>query len=98
MIRSVLVIKFKPGTTEEQIEAFGAALAAVPFERRRSFEFHRAARLSGDPGDVMDALTFSDFDDEEAYQAWLEDADHHRVRSEFLDPIRERRDRFLYEV
>lgn len=98
MIRSILVIKFKPGSTEEQIEAFGAAMAAVPFERRRSFEFHRAARMAADPGDVMDALTISDFDDEDAYRAWLDDADHHRVRRDFLDPIRERRDRFLYEV
>lgn len=98
MIRSILVIKFKPGTTEEQIGAFADALAAIPFERRRSFEFHRSARLASDPGDSMDALTVSDFDDEDAYRAWLDDADHHRVRSEFLDPIRERRDRFLYVV
>lgn len=98
MIRSILVIKFKPEATEEQIEAFAAALAAIPYPGRRTFEFHRSARLASDPGDSMDALTISDFDDEEAYQGWLADADHHRVRSEFLDPIRERRDRFLYEV
>jgi heme-degrading monooxygenase HmoA len=98
MIRSILVIKFKPEATEAQIVAFAEALAAIPFEGRRSFEFHRSARLAADPGDAMDALTISDFDDEAAYEAWLADADHHRVRSEFLDPIRERRDRFLYEV
>jgi hypothetical protein len=98
MIRSILVIKFKPEATDGQIAAFADAMAAIPFERRRSFEFHLSARLASDPGDSMDALTISDFDDEEAYQAWLDDADHHRVRSEFLDPIRERRDRFLYEV
>jgi heme-degrading monooxygenase HmoA len=98
MIRSILVIKFKPEAADEQIEAFAAALAAIPFEGRHSFEFHRSARLASDPGDSMDALIISDFDDEETYKAWLADADHHRVRSEFLDPIRERRDRFLYEV
>ena len=37
MIRSILLLKFKPGTTDDQIEAFHRELAAVPFERRRAW-------------------------------------------------------------
>ena len=95
MIRSILLLKFKPDTTDAQIEAFHQALAAVPFERRRTFAFHRDLRLTDE---AMDAIVIADFDDEEAYRAWTDDAEHHKVRSEFLDPIREQRDRILFKI
>jgi heme-degrading monooxygenase HmoA len=95
MIRSILLLKFKPDATDAQIEAFHQALAAVPFERRRTFAFHRDLRLTDD---AMDAIVIADFDDEEAYRAWVDDAAHHKVRSEFLDPIREQRDRILFKI
>lgn len=93
MIRSILLLKFTPEATEAQIDAFAAALAAVPFERRRHFEFHRDARLTDD---AMDAVVIADFDDDEAYRAWVGDAGHQKVRSEFLDPIRAQRERILF--
>ena len=46
----------------------------------------------------MDAALVADFDDEAAYRAWVDDPGHHRVRSEYLDPIRLRRDRLLYRI
>lgn len=95
MIRSILLLKFKPDTTDEQIEAFHQALAAVPFERRRSFAFHRDLRLTDD---AMDAVVIADFDDEAAYRAWADDPGHHHVRSTYLDPIRGQRERILFEV
>lgn len=95
MIRSILLIKFTPEATDAQIEAFGQALAAVPFERRRHFEFHRDIRLTDD---AMDATVIADFDDEDAYRAWVADPGHHEVRSKFLDPIRAQRDRILYRI
>ncbi|GAA2056219.1 hypothetical protein GCM10009839_76570 [Catenulispora yoronensis] len=95
MIRSILLLKFVPEATEAQIDAFATALSQVPFERRRHFEFHRDARLTDD---AMDAIVIADFDDEEAYRAWVDDAGHHRVRSEFLDPIRAQRDRILFRI
>jgi heme-degrading monooxygenase HmoA len=95
MIRSILLLKFKPAATEDQIEAFRQALAAVPFERRRTFEFHRDLRLTDD---AMDAVVIADFDDGDAYRAWVDDPEHHRVRSEHLDPIRGQRERILFEV
>ncbi|WP_194909821.1 Dabb family protein [Catenulispora rubra] len=95
MIRSILLIKFTPEATDEQIEAFGKALGDLPFERRRHFEFHRDARLTDD---AMDAAVIADFDDEEAYRAWVADPGHHEVRSRFLDPIRAQRERILFRI
>ncbi|WP_194895939.1 Dabb family protein [Catenulispora pinisilvae] len=95
MIRSILLLKFTPEATDAQIEAFGAALAAVPFQRRRHFEFHRDVRLTDD---AMDAAVIADFDDEEAYRAWVADPGHHQVRSTYLDPIRAQRDRILFRI
>ncbi|OLE24879.1 MAG: hypothetical protein AUG49_12220 [Catenulispora sp. 13_1_20CM_3_70_7] len=92
MIRSIMLLKFTPEATEAQIEAFASALAAVPFERRRNFEFHRDARLTDD---AMDAVVIAEFDDDEAYRAWLDDPGHDKVRNEFLAPIRAQRERIL---
>jgi heme-degrading monooxygenase HmoA len=93
VIRSIMFLKFVPEATEAQIDAFATALANVPFEGRRNFEFHRDARLTDD---AMDAVVIADYDDEEGYRAWLADPGHHKVRSEFLDPIRQQRERVLY--
>jgi hypothetical protein len=95
VIRSILLIKFTPDATDAQIDAFGAALGALPFERRRHFEFHRDIRLTDD---AMDAAVIADFDDEEAYRAWVADPGHHEVRTRFLDPIRAQRDRILFRI
>ena len=95
MIRSILLIKFTPEATDEQIAAFGKALGDVPFERRRHFEFHRDIGLTDD---AMDATVIADFDDEEAYRDWVADPGHHEVRSTYLDPIRARRDRILFRI
>jgi heme-degrading monooxygenase HmoA len=95
MIRSILLIKFTAEATDEQIEDFGRALGAVPFEGRRHFEFHRDIRLTDD---AMDAAVIADFDDEETYRAWVADPGHQEVRTKFLDPIRAQRDRILYRV
>ena len=95
MIRSILLIKFKPDSTEEQIEAFHRELRGVDYEGRRHFEFHRDLKLTDD---AMDAMIIADFDDEAAYRGWVACPGHLRVRGEFLDPIRGQRDRFLYEV
>lgn len=95
MIRSILLIKFTPEATEEQIDAFGRALGALPFEGRRHFEFHRDARLTDD---AMDAAVVADFDDEQTYRAWVADPGHHEVRATHLDPIRAQRERILFQI
>lgn len=84
MIRSVIMVAVKPGVTDEQIEAFGAALAAVPFARRRAYSYGRDLGLRDD---TMDLIMVSDFDDADAYRDWLVDPEHRRLTAELLHPI-----------
>ena len=81
------MVELRPGTSEQQVEAFRDALAAVPFERRRSFTFGRDLNLVED---TMDLVMISDFDDEDAYRAWMVDEAHRRVSRDLLHPIANR--------
>ena len=81
------MVELKPGTTDAQVEAFRAALAAVPFHRRRAFTFGRDLDLVED---TVDLVMISDFDDEQAYRDWSVDPAHRAVSAEFLRPIAER--------
>lgn len=87
MIRSVIMVDLKPGTSEEQVAAFHDALVAVPFERRSAFTFGRDLDLVDN---TVDLVMISDFDDEQAYRDWSVDPEHRRVSAEFLRPIAER--------
>jgi hypothetical protein len=87
MIRSVIMVDLRPGTTEEQVAALRDALAAVPFERRRAFTFGRDLDLVDN---TVDIVMISDFDDEQAYRDWSVDPAHRAVSAEFLRPIAER--------
>jgi hypothetical protein len=81
------MVELWPGTTEEQIEAFRDALAAVPFERRRAFTFGRDL---GIVEHAMDLVMISDFDDEAAYGDWVMDEEHRKVTRELLQPMAQR--------
>jgi Stress responsive A/B Barrel Domain len=81
------MVDLKPGTTDEQVEAFRDALAAVPFQRRRAFTFGRDLDLVEN---TVDIVMISDFDDEQAYRDWSVDPAHRAVSAEFLRPIAER--------
>ena len=87
MIRSVIMVDLRPGTTDEQVTAFHDALAAVPFERRRAFTFGRDLDLVDN---TVDLVMISDFDDERAYRDWSTDPAHRKVSAEYLHPIAER--------
>jgi hypothetical protein len=87
VIRSVIMVDLRPGTTDEQVEAFREALAAVPFERRRAFTFGRDLDLVQN---TVDIVMISDFDDEQAYRDWAADEAHRAVSAAFLHPIAER--------
>ncbi len=87
MIRSVIMVTAKPGTTDEQLTALADALAALPFERRRAFV---AGRDLGLVADTVDLVMISDFDDQDAYRDWVADPAHKQVSAELLRPIAER--------
>jgi hypothetical protein len=95
MIRHLLLIKLKPGTTEEQIEAFRSALATVPFEGRKNALFARDLGIREGNADIV---IMNDFDNEEIFHAWEADPNHDRGRQEFLAPIADRRERSQIQV
>ncbi len=95
MIRSVIMVSAKPGTTAEQLDALADALAAIPFERRRAFV---AGRDLGLVPETVDLVMISDFDDAAAYADWVADPAHRQVSAEYLRPIADRVTRGQIEV
>jgi hypothetical protein len=69
------------------VSALLDALAAVPFERRRTFTFGRDLSLVDD---TVDLVMISEFDDERAYCNWSVDPAHRAVGGQLLRPIAER--------
>lgn len=95
MLRHILLIRLKPGVTDEQVGAFVAAIGSVPFPRRSNIVAGRDIGIR--PGN-MDLAVSNDFPDEAAYREWGEYPEHVRVRAEFLTPIAERIERCLFYV
>jgi Stress responsive A/B Barrel Domain len=94
-VRNTLFVRLKPGTTDEQVDAFGQALGALVFPGRSNFAFGRDLRLREDN---MDLAFSSDFEDVDAFRAWIADEDHHAVSEKFLQPIAERIERCLIRL
>ena len=94
-LRNTLFVRLKPGTTDEQVEAFRDALGALSFPGRSNFVFGRDLGLRPDN---MDLAWSNDFEDETAYKAWTEDAGHNRVREQYLVPIAEHIERCLIRL
>jgi hypothetical protein len=95
VIRSVIMVDLKPGVSDEQVAALRDALAAVPFERRRSFLLRRDLNLVEN---TVDLVLISEFDDEQAYRDWSVDPGHRAVSAQFLRPIAERVTRGQIEI
>lgn len=94
-LRNTLFVRLKPGTTDEQVETFRSELGALHFPGRSNFVFGRDLGLR--EGNV-DLAFSNDFEDEEVYKAWADDAEHHRVRETYLIPIAEHIDRCLIRL
>jgi hypothetical protein len=93
VLRHTLLIRLKPGVTDEQADAFITAINAVPFPGRSN---PVAARDIGIRPGNMDLVVSSDFPDEATYRAWGQDPAHDKIRQELLAPIAERIERCLY--
>lgn len=83
-LRNTLFVRLKPGTTDEQVQAFGQALGALVSPGRSNFVFGRDLGLR--EGN-MDLTISSDFEDVDAFHAWIADEEHHAVSDKFLQPI-----------
>ena len=95
MIRNVIMLKFRPGTTPEQIAAMTSAMDALHFDGlvNRSFGMDLGLREGN-----MSAVFIADFVDEDAYRAYDRDEDHNRIRRELTAPIVEYVERCQYRI
>jgi|SRR5579862_104829 len=84
MVRNVVLIRCKPGTTREQIAGIEAALLAIDFPERTNFSMGEDLGLRD--GNMSLAI-LADFSDEDAYRRFDADEEHNRVRRELIAPI-----------
>lgn len=94
MIRHVVLLAWKDGTTAGQISAVENALAqmpeVMPFIRR--YEMGRDLGISGS----HDFAIVADFDNEADYRAYAEHPDHQAVLTDVLGPVVESKARVQY--
>lgn len=83
-MRHVVLMRFTPEATPEQVEDVVAGLRAIPFEGLLDLTIGRDAGLRDGNADLA---IVADFVDEAAYRAYDVDAEHNRVRRELLSPI-----------
>jgi quinol monooxygenase YgiN len=95
VIRSVVLVKFKPDARPEQLAEIERAMKAIRFEGCTRWEMARDLGLR--EGNASHAFV-AEFEDEAAYRAYDTDAEHNRIRRELVAPIAERIERFQYEV
>jgi len=93
MLRNVVMIRFKPGTSDAQIDAVRAALEAIDFPDRTNLSIGRDAGLRAGN---MDFVALADFLDEDSYRRFDADEEHNRVRRELIAPIAESVERCQY--
>ncbi len=94
MIRSVFMLKVKPGTTPEQLEALIRTSRALKVE---GCTISNGLDLGLRQGN-FDFCQVTDIVDVEAYRRWDADPGHNRMREELVAPIREREERGQFEV
>ena len=96
MIRHVVLLEWKDGTTPDQIAAIDAALGrmpeVMPFIRR--YEIGHDLGISGS----HDFAIVADFDNEADYRTYADHPDHQAVLTELLAPAVESKARVQYTV
>ena len=95
MIRSVVLVQFRPGTTQGQIDAVTSALGALDIPGLVNLSYGRDVGLSED---TMSFAFVLDFADEAAFLAYARDEAHNRIRRELFLPLVERIARCQYRL
>jgi quinol monooxygenase YgiN len=90
VIRSVILLKFKTDTTEQQIADMMAAAEAM-LEQQRGCRGYTLSRDLGLKAGRMSLAAIIDFEDEAAFRAYDINEAHQRIRREVLAPIVETR-------
>jgi Stress responsive A/B Barrel Domain len=86
MLRHIAVLRWKPGTTDEQVELIERGLAALP-ERLPQLRAYAFGRDLGLREGNADFAVVADFDDEDAWRAYAQDVEHRRVIAELIAPV-----------
>lgn len=97
MIRHVVFLAWKDGTTEEEIRAVGDGLRALPAVIPEIEAFSCGPDL-GLTGQDYDFALVGDFADEAAWRAYQEHPDHVALLEDVIAPITTRRTRVQFEV
>ncbi|MDP8923069.1 MAG: Dabb family protein [Chloroflexota bacterium] len=89
MIRSIVLLQFKPDTTEEQIAGMLDGAEAM-LAKRPGVQGYTLRRDLGLRDGNMSLAALIDFEDEDAYLAYIASEEHTRFSREVVGPIRER--------
>jgi len=95
MIRSVIAVKFKAGTTPAQARSLVDAMQGVRVDGMRSLDCGTDLGLKDGNWDY--ALT-ADFDDQDAYTRYDLDPEHNRIRREIGAGMTESAVRVQFEL
>lgn len=91
------MFRWKHGTTAEQVEALGRGLARLPAEipEIRAYAFGVDAGLRDGNHDFA---VVADFDDADAFRAYVEHPAHQELIDELIAPIRAERTSIQFEL
>jgi hypothetical protein len=95
VIRNVVLMKFKAGTTPEQVERLANELQGLQVPGLLNISIGSDAGLRDGN---MDLGLVIDLEDEDAYRIYDQDAEHNRIRRELVAPFVERIERVQYRV
>jgi len=95
VIRNVVLIKLKAGTSPENVERLVNELQGLQIPGLINISTGTDAGLR--EGN-MDFVIVVDLEDEAAYRIYDEDAEHNRIRRDLVAPITERVERIQYKI
>lgn len=96
-LRHTVLLRFKPGTTDDQIRSVLEGLATMPgkMDFIRRYEFGRdVGIMEGNPQVALVA----DFDSAKDWRAYQDHPDHQRLVKEVISPILDSMTRVQYEL
>jgi hypothetical protein len=86
MLRHVVVFRFKPGTSDQQVDEIERGLAGLPapLPETRSYAYGRDLGMREGNGDFA---VVAEFDDEAGWLAYQKDQEHRRVIEQLTVPV-----------
>ena len=93
MFRHIVLFKWKPGTSADTVKEIVAGLTACGLApaaarvRTRAGPMWRSVAGWVAARSRFDFAVVADFDDEAAWRAYDEDAEHNRLRAELIRPL-----------